>query len=96
MTRRRAKIDVNQPEIVKNLRKLGYSVAVTSSLGKGFPDILVGHNHKNFMFEIKDPNKPPSQVKLTDDELTFHRKWRGQINTVFDAEEIINLIKQGV
>jgi hypothetical protein len=37
--RRAAKIDANQPELVKELRKLGFSIAFTFQLGKGFPDI---------------------------------------------------------
>ena len=34
--------DENQIEIVKTLRQTGISVAVTSNLGDGFPDIVTG------------------------------------------------------
>ena len=40
--RRAAKVDANQPATVKALRDAGMTVAVTSSLGKGFPDLVVG------------------------------------------------------
>ena len=40
--RKRGCVDENQPQIVSELRKLGYSVLVMSSLGGGAPDILVG------------------------------------------------------
>ena len=40
--RKRGRTDGNQSEIVKALRKLGYSVLVMSSMGGGAPDICVG------------------------------------------------------
>jgi hypothetical protein len=36
------RIDRNQPEIVKAIRKAGASVGHTHAVGKGFPDIVVG------------------------------------------------------
>jgi hypothetical protein len=40
MPRRAAKTDGNQAEIVEALRKAGRTVAITSRLGDGFPDIV--------------------------------------------------------
>lgn len=40
--RRAAKTDDNQKEIVAAFRRLGFTVAVTSALGQGFPDLVVG------------------------------------------------------
>jgi len=51
MARRAARVDANQKEIVTMLRRMGYSVAVTSDCGKGFPDIVVGRSGKNYLFE---------------------------------------------
>lgn len=85
--RRAAKVDANQAEIVKALRDAGYSVAITSQLGGGFPDLVVGIVRKdghlsNVLLEVKDGSKPPSQQKLTDDELAFSDNWHGAVITV--------------
>lgn len=92
--RRKAKVDRNQPEIVEALRKAGCSVAVTSTAGKGFPDIVAGIRGKNYMIEIKDGEAYPSDRKLNDRQKKFHNKWRGQIDValcVDDALEIVGL-----
>jgi Holliday junction resolvase len=88
---RAKRIDENQTQIVEELRKRGFSVAVTSSLGKGFPDIVVGRKNKNFLFELKDNKKTTSQKKLTPDEEKFKEGWKGQYNVVETIEEIIKL-----
>lgn len=80
--RRAARIDDNQNSIVSKLRQIGCSVAITSAVGKGFPDIVVGYKGRNFMFEIKDGNKPPSARKLTNDERKWHDDWRGKVHVV--------------
>ena len=60
------KVDNNQREIVKKLRKIpGVTVSITSALGDGFPDIVVGYKGVNHLIEIKDGSKPPSRRKLT-------------------------------
>ena len=61
--RRAAKVDDNQKEIVSALRKLGASVLITSQLKNCF-DILVGYKGINYIIEIKDGKKPPSQRML--------------------------------
>ena len=94
--RRAARIDDNQNEIVKALRNVGASVAITSQMGKGFPDIVVGYRGLNFLFEIKDGNKVPSKRKLTDDEVQFFGNWHGQVDiveSIDDALKIIGAIK---
>ena len=49
--RLRAKTDVNQKAVVEQLRAIGATVAITSQLGKGFPDIVVGYGGDNYLFE---------------------------------------------
>jgi len=61
---RAAKVDSNQPEIVKALRKIGASVLITSQLKNAF-DILVGYRDQLFIIEIKDGTLPPSKRKLS-------------------------------
>lgn len=89
---RAAKIDANQSEIVQGLRKLGASVAITSKMGEGFPDIICGFRGINYMLEIKDGNKPPSQRKLTDAQVKFHAEWRGKIYVVNSLDEAIAIL----
>ena len=91
--RRRAKIDANQPLIVRALRDAGASVLHLHELGHGCPDILVGKDGRNVLMEIKDPCRKPSERKLTDDEQEFHGLWRGQVKVVETAEEALRLIE---
>ena len=92
--RRAAKIDSNQNEIVEALRRCGASVLITSQLKNCF-DILVGYNGINYIVEIKDGKKPPSQRKLTQGEIKFRDNWRGGkyyvINSVDDALKMIKI-----
>ncbi len=90
--RRRGRVDDNQPAMVADLRKIGASVAVTSGVGDGFGDIVVGYRGLNFCFEIKDPNKAPSKRKLTPDEKTFHAEWRGQIDIILTLEDALKIM----
>jgi hypothetical protein len=89
------KVDRNQPEIVRQLRKIpGVSVAHTHIVGDGFSDLVVGYKGKNYLCEVKDPAKPPSARKLTPDEEEFHTKWTGQIAVVESVTDVLKLINQ--
>ena len=90
--RRAARIDDNQPEIVRKLRELGYSVET------GHDDLLIGHNGKTYWIELKDPKKTlnkdgtykagaikPSQVILNDE-------WQGHYEIVHSIEQIIEIL----
>ncbi len=90
--RRAARIDANQPEIVQALRDVGASVSVTSMVGKGFPDIVVGYRGQNYLIEIKDGSKPPSQRKLTPDEQEWHALWRGTVHIANKTDEALKII----
>lgn len=85
--RRAAKIDENQPEIVNALRKIGASVAITSQLGAGFPDLVVGLRGETFLLEVKTP-----QGKMTKDEMCFMTEWRGHYMIVRTIEQAIDAI----
>ena len=71
--RRDAKVDVNQPAIVRELRAAGFHVAHTHQLGGGFPDCVVtGYSIPlaavaAVLVEIKHGND-----KLTDRETEWH------------------------
>lgn len=86
------RVDANQKQIVKELRDIGLSVLILSEVGKGCPDILVGYKNSNFLFELKDGKKLPSQQKLTDHEKKFHDAWLGQVNVTTTTEQILKVI----
>lgn len=87
--RRAARTDSNQSEIVEALRKCGVSVFPTHTVGDGFPDLVCGFHGNNYLFEIKDPNKPPSKRLLTEDEKKFRDAWRGRVFTIMTADEAL-------
>lgn len=86
------RIDANQPQLVKQMRKLGLSVAVTSALGNGFVDAVVGYQGVNYLCEIKDPGQPPSKRKLTPDEQYFHTNWKGQVKVIENINDVLKMI----
>lgn len=83
--------DANQPEIAEAFRKLGCQVAITSGLGDGFPDLVVGKQLKVLLVEVKDGSKPPSARELTDKEKKFRDAWKGcyaVVESVADAVRV--------
>jgi hypothetical protein len=91
--RRAARVDSNQYEIVQALRAIpDLSVSVTSRVGQGFPDLVVGYRGATFMFELKDPTKPKADQELTPEQRKFHANWKGQIQKVFSLKEIITTL----
>lgn len=91
--RRAAKIDGNQNEIVSQLRGIpGCKVAITSQVGHGFPDLVVGWMGQNYLIELKDGSLPPSKRKLTPDEKRFHGQWSGQIATCESFEDVLAVL----
>jgi len=86
--------DANHKSIIDSLRKIPMvSVTSTHTIGKGFPDIVIGYKKQNYLVEIKDGNKSPSQRKLTPDEIDFHDKWNGQIMIAENIGDILKLLK---
>lgn len=88
--RQAARIDANQPDIVKALRDIaGVSVYLDVD------DILVGYHGKSYWYEIKDPEKvfnkdmtfkkgaiKPSQEKLL-------AEWTGHYKIVWSLDMIL-------
>lgn len=90
--RRKARIDANQPKIVKALRAVGASVAHIHMVGGGLPDIIVGYRGVNYLMEIKDGSKPPSKRRLTLDEQSWHDNWWGSVVVVNNEDEALRAI----
>lgn len=87
---RAKRTDANQTKIVSQLRQLGFSVAITSMVGDGFPDLVVAKANKTCLIELKDGSKPPSQRKLTPDEIKFIDEWRGAIIVATELKPILD------
>lgn len=90
--RRSARVDDNQADIVAALRYVGCSVTSLASVGRGFPDIIVGYDGKNYLMEIKDGRKCPSRRKLTPEEKKWHEAWKGQVAVVESVEDALRVV----
>lgn len=87
--RRAARIDRNQPEIVRALRALGASVEPLHTVGGGCPDLLVGFRRITLLLEVKDGNRPPSERELTPDQVRWHSTWQGHKAIVTSVDEAV-------
>lgn len=58
--------DANQPAIVKALRRNKFQVYNMSNVGSAFPDLLVSHNNRMILLEVKQPNGliTPKQLRF--------------------------------
>jgi Holliday junction resolvase len=88
------KVDKNQKEIVAEFRKLGFSVYITSHVGAGFPDLMVGiGNTHTILVEIKSSEK----AKFTEAQSEFMRNWKGgpvvRIDSIDGVHKLANMLK---
>lgn len=91
-----ARVDANQPQIVKAVRGIGASVLFTYQLKNCF-DLLIGYRGRTFLFEVKDPAQPPSKRQLTAGEQEFRDTWRGSpYHVVHTADEAIAILTSPV
>jgi hypothetical protein len=70
--RRYGKPDSTQAEIVAAAKALGASVAVTTAVGRGFPDLIVGYRGQTLLVEVKSPTGA-----LRPSQMAFRETWRG-------------------
>jgi hypothetical protein len=99
---RAKKVDANQAEIVQTFRDLRADVAITSSAGNGFPDLVVQyrypsrrHRRETLLVEVKDGSKSPSRRKLTPEQEIFHAQFLCYIvETVKDVYELLEVSYQ--
>lgn len=90
--RRAARVDDNQREVMAALRQVGASVEPTHAVGAGFPDIVVGFRGANYLLEIKDGNKRPSERRLTPHQQKWHATWQGNVCVVTNSNEALEAI----
>lgn len=98
MARRAARIDENQPAIVAALRAIGCTVIITSKMGEGFPDLVVGRARQTYLLEVKDGAKSKSRRALTDDQVAFRDAWTGRpvavVENVAEALEAVGIPRE--
>jgi len=89
---RAARVDENQSAIVAALRAAGASVFVTSKVGNGFPDLVVGYGGATYLLEVKNPNVPKADRQLTPEQSIFFCFWRGHVEVVLTPEEALQVV----
>ena len=67
------KVDKNQGDVVKALRKMGADVFLLHMVGGGIPDIMCAYAGHTILIEIKDGE----DKKLTPQQLTLFANWKG-------------------
>ena len=88
------RVDKNQSAIVEEFRKLGFSVYITSHVGRGHPDIMVGYgNTHTILVEIKSSEKS----KFTEAQTEFMQNWKGgpvvRIDSIEGVQRLANMLK---
>ena len=81
------KPDKNQSKIVDALRKVGCTVFITSGVGMGFPDLVVGRGGSNYLLEVKT-----AKGELKESQEEFFALWNGQVQVVRTPEEALEAV----
>ena len=90
MSKYAKRVDVNQSEIIKVFKQLGCSVFDCSRVAGGFPDLLIGKNHKTVLVEIKSSEK----AHYTPAQELFMLNWKGStVVRINDIDGAIRLVK---
>jgi hypothetical protein len=87
---RAKRTDANQASIMAVLRQVGATVVDLSAVGKGCPDLLVGHRGVTYLLEVKNVK---GKNKTTPDQDVFYAWWRGApVAIVRTADEALQAI----
>jgi len=89
--------DKNQSDLLKAINQIPGVVAVDlGSVGKGVTDLLIGHNGKNLLAEVKlEPVKGKvfkSQSKLNAKQKDWHDLWPGQVGVVRNIDDVLEML----
>jgi hypothetical protein len=91
-----ARTDASQREIAGAFRAHGAVVALTHTVGAGFPDLVVGFVGRTHLVEAKipfdDENWRPSH-DFTDEQKKFRQTWSGCLHVARSAEDAAELVK---
>jgi len=84
--RRTHRKDANHNQIAKVFERAGCTVVDTSSMGGGFPDMIVARRGRTVVVEVKSRSKP------SDDQKDFAIWWRGAHAFVYSDDEALDVI----
>lgn len=90
--RRAAKRDGNHKAIADALRDAGCGVVDLAAVGCGVPDLLIHAPTYPFqmaLIEIKNPDVPKCDRRLTPAQREFHMNWRRPIFVAESVEEAL-------
>ena len=90
--RRAARKDANHQAIVQALRDARCQVLDLGAVGNGCPDLLVRRGDRLILLEVKDGSKPPSERRLTPDQVVFHREWGDSVKVVNSLAEAMTAV----
>jgi len=90
-----ARTDANEAQIVKDLRRMGFSVQTRMD------DILIGVDNRNYWIEIKDPKHVGKDGKIIKSakkvgQIILESTWKGNYHIVSSLDEILEIINEGV
>ena len=83
--RQAAKIDANQAEVVKALRRCGVSVRII----KQPVDLLLCHRGITSLMEVKNSD---GRDQLTKEQIYFIAIWPGKVHVIHTPEEAISAV----
>jgi hypothetical protein len=87
------KVDKNQADVVKALRKMGADVFLLHMVGGGIPDLMVAYAGHTILIEVKDG----ADKRLTPQQLTLFANWKGghlaRVDSVQEAEELLKWLE---
>jgi hypothetical protein len=89
MTSRISKVDLNQKQVMCELRTFGCAVQPIHTVGHGCPDLLVSFGGRTFVVEVKSKGG-----KLTPDEQKWHDNWKAKVCIAYATEDVIKFIDE--
>lgn len=88
---RRSRSDDNQKPLVNHWRKHGGSAVITSSVGGGFVDTVLGKDGITLLAEFKNP--AGRGTALRESQQKFRREWKGgpivEISSVVEMDPML-------
>lgn len=82
--------DINQKDIMRDLKKIGASVQSLHTVGEGCPDLLVGYRGYNYPIELKIPGG-----KLRDRQIEWFDDWKGTAYVADSFDAVLEIIQCG-
>ena len=82
---RAKRTDQNQAGLIRDLRTAGFSVADTSSVGKGFPDLVIARNGRTLLVEVKT-----KKGQLRQSQRDFIAGWSAGVIVAKTVWDVIN------